>query len=128
MKFLFTIILFAFSINAFGQSTNKPTDTILSIKPEIASKILSASTNGGDLDFWTPIKGHEYDGQVIQTGASAKDKVVATKKEIAVIQWAYNLTKIGIKRSDIILLYGELKKRKIRDDEIKLLDLGINKQ
>ena len=126
MKFLFTIISLAFSTSLFGQ-TKSTRDTTSALTPEVRSKILNESKDGGSLDFWTPIKGHEYDGEMLQKGADAKENIYATKKEIAVIKWAIILTKQGIKKNDLISIYEELKGRKIREDDITLIDIGIKK-
>lgn len=124
MKKLFTAILIFFSANVLAQTNTK--DTILkdpTLKIEIRNKILTDSKDGGPLDFWTPIKGHEYDGELIQKDPN----IIATKREIAVIKWAFVLTKNGIKKKVIISIYEELKGRKIREDEIQLIDMGIKK-
>ncbi|QEC78509.1 hypothetical protein [Mucilaginibacter ginsenosidivorax] len=125
LKTIVTIGLLTNITTAFAQTNS--TDTSATITADVKNKILAESKDGGRFDFWTPIKGHEYDGQRIQTGASTKDNIYATNREIAVIKWAYALSKSGIKKSDIIGFYEELKGRKIRSDEITLIDFGIKK-
>jgi hypothetical protein len=124
MKSIFTIFLLIITIKVSGQ-TIASNDTTAKLTTEFRNKIISESRNGGKLDFWTPIKGHEYDGAMIAKGATAAENIYASNKEIAVIKWVLNLTKLGVKKNDVIYLYEALKGRKIRDDEISLVDLGI---
>ncbi|MDB5140983.1 MAG: hypothetical protein JWR12_2899 [Mucilaginibacter sp.] len=124
MKSIFTIFLLIITIKVSGQ-TIASNDTTAKLTTEFRNKIISESRNGGKLDFWTPIKGHEYDGAMIVKGATAAENIYASNKEIAVIKWVLNLTKLGVKKNDVIYLYEALKGRKIRDDEISLVDLGI---
>jgi hypothetical protein len=126
MKLFFTIGLLMFSVGLFGQ-TVQSNDTTSTLTPEIRNKILKESKDGGKLDFWTPIKGHEYDGELLQNGPTAKDNIYASKREIAVVKWAFSLTKLGIRRNDLISLYEQLKGRKLRSDDVTLIDIGIKK-
>jgi hypothetical protein len=124
MKYIFIIFFSILTIQVSAQ-TIASNDTTAKLSTEFKNKIISDSRNGGKLDFWTPIKGHEYDGAMIAKGATAADNIYASNKEIALIKWTLSLTKLGIKKNDIIYLYEALKGRKIRDDEISLVDLGI---
>jgi hypothetical protein len=126
MKLFFTIGLMILSFGLFGQRVQS-NDTTSTLKPEIRGNILKESKDGGKLDFWTPIKGHEYDGELLQSGPTTKDNIYASKKEIAVVKWAFSLTKLGVKKNDLISLYEELKGRKLRSDDITLIDIGIKK-
>ncbi|MDF2430590.1 MAG: hypothetical protein JWP44_221 [Mucilaginibacter sp.] len=124
MKYIFAILLFITTIRVSGQTTAS-NDNTAKLTTEFRNKIISESKNGGKLDFWTPIKGHEYDGAMIAKGATAAENIYASNKEIAVIKWVLNLKKLGVKKDDIIYLYEALKGRKIRDDEISLVNFGI---
>ncbi len=122
MKYFLLIILSALSMKSFGQ-TKPSNDSTSNLTVEVRSKILSESKDGGKLDFWTPIKGHEYDGLLLEKGSN----IIVTKRELAVIKWALVLTKNGISKTEIVSLYEELKSRKIRADELQLIDMGIKK-
>ncbi len=128
MKLFFSIVLLLFSLQCFSQ-TKSPNDTIIttSLTPEVCNKIISDSKNGRSLDFWTPIKGHEYDGSLLFGSAGGKDNVYASNKELAVIKWSFALAKRGIGKDDIIALFGLLKSRKVTADDITLIGLGIKK-
>jgi hypothetical protein len=89
---------------------------------EIREKILSASKPGGELDVWTPIKGHEYDGVIIEKG------VFATKFHIACSQWAYNVVGAGITGENAVYaLYAEAVGHPITEREKSYLLYGYKK-
>ena len=126
MKFFLTSLLLIFSIHAFGQTTKNDSTSVL--PPDYRTKILTASKDGGKLDFWTPIKGHEFDGEVIEKGETPDKNVIATKKEIAIMEWAFTLSKLGItNRADIVSLFEELKGRKVNSEDEYCIDYGIKK-
>jgi hypothetical protein len=89
---------------------------------EIRKKILTASKNGGQLDFWTPIQGHEYDGIQIEPG------IFATKLHAAYAQWAFNVIHAGISGEDALFsLYAELAGRAVTEREKSYLLYGFKK-
>lgn len=117
-------ILFAFlacSVNVFAQNS-KLNDDSFKLTAEMRSKLLIASKNNGKLDYWTRIKGHEFEGEKIE------QDFYASKEDAALLKWAYDLTTIGFRnKTDIISLYEELKKRKISTNELTYIDYGFHK-
>jgi hypothetical protein len=127
MKFLIALFIGTISstlaVRANCTHYNYLADTVVQ-SPAMAlqSKILRESANGGTLDYWTPIKGHEYDGHLISPG------LFATNREIAVIKWAMSVIKLGIKNeAEVIAIFEELKKRKANEGELTCIKLGIKK-
>jgi hypothetical protein len=121
MRLIFLIALLASSINVFGQNS-KLNDTSFKLTDHNRSVFIKESKNQGKLDYWSPIKGHEFESQKIE-----RDLYVS-KGNAAIIKWAYDLTASGLKdKTDIISLYEDLKKRKISKDELTYIDYGYNK-
>jgi hypothetical protein len=118
---LLNALLTLFSINSFSQSTQQR-DTSLKLTPEIKNHFLKESKDHGKFDYWSPIKGHEFEGEKV-----ALDLFV-TKEDAAIIKWSFELTTSGLKQeTDIISLYEDLKKRKITKTELAFIDYGYNK-
>jgi hypothetical protein len=128
MRLYFAVILLLFSIQSFSQTKETPDTTIeTSLTSDVVNKIIDDSKNGGSLDFWTPIKGHEYDGSSLFGSAGGKGNIYASNKELAVIKWSFTLAKRGIGKDDIIALFGLLKGRKVTSNDSTLIDIGIKK-
>jgi hypothetical protein len=68
----------------------KPSDITLTSKNEIKSFILTETKQGGKLDFFTEIKGKEYDGIQIKQG------VFTTKQSVALYKWGRACFDIGV--------------------------------
>ncbi|RFZ84201.1 hypothetical protein DYU05_00790 [Mucilaginibacter terrenus] len=119
MKKLLFVVLVFLSTYVFGQDI--AIDTAGKPSPALRSKILKESKNSGKLDMWTPIQGHETDGIQIAPG------VFATKREVAIIKWAYNLVAIGItNKKEVISIYAELIARDVNSSELKCLNYGYD--
>ena len=68
----------------------KPSDIMLLSKNEIKSFILAETKEGGKLDFFTEIKGKEFDGVQIKQG------VFTTKQSVALYKWGRACFDIGV--------------------------------
>ena len=89
MRLLMLCVFLACSVHVFAQNS-KLNDASFKLTAEMRSKLISASKNNGKLDYWTRIKGHEFEGERIEP-----DWYVA-KEDAAIIKWAYDLTTIGL--------------------------------
>ena len=72
----------------------KPSDIPLPSKNEIKSFILAESKQGGKLDFFTEIKGKEYDGVQVKQG------LFTTKQSVALYKWGRACFDIGVNTVD----------------------------
>ena len=118
MRHLTLYVFLALSVNAFAQNS-KLNDTSFKLTTETRSKLLTASKNNGKLDYWTQIKGHEFEGEKME-----QDYYVS-KEGAAVIKWAHAVTQMGLRdEASIISLYEDLKKRKITNDELTYIHYG----
>lgn len=116
MRLLILSGLLIFSISVFAQNS-KLNDSSVTLTPQVRAELIKASKNNGKLDFWTPIKGHEFDGERIE------HDFYVSKEDAALIKWAYKLTITGIKnKADIISLYEELKGRQANSNELHYID------
>ena len=89
---------------------------------EIRTLILTESKEGGKLDFFTPIKGHEYDGVQIKPG------VITTKKEIALYQWGKAAFDLGVNTiEDALSIWAEFKGRPANMPEQETIKAGFNR-
>ncbi|HTK22120.1 MAG TPA: hypothetical protein VL442_21525 [Mucilaginibacter sp.] len=121
MRFLILNTLLLFSIGAFAQNS-KLKDTSARLTPQLRSELIKESQKSGKLDYWTPIKGHEFDGEKIE------HDFYVSKEDGALIKWAYDLTIKGVKnKADIISLYEELKGRQVNSTELKYIDYAYHK-
>lgn len=111
----------ALSINASAQN-NKSNDTSITLTRQVRADIIKESKNNGKLDYWTPIKGHEFDGEKME-----RDFYVS-KEDAALIKWTYQLTITGVKnKPDIISLYEELKGRQASNNELNYIDYAYHR-
>lgn len=121
MRFLILTTLLFFSFGAFAQS-NKSKDTSARLTPQFRNELIKESKNNGQLDYWTPIKGHEFDGERIE------HDFYVCKEDAALIKWTYKLTITGIRnKMDIISLYEELKGRQANTNELNYIDYAYHK-
>jgi len=68
----------------------KPSNITLLSQKEIQEYVLSETKEGGKLDFFTEIKGHEYDGVQVKPG------VFTTKQGVALYLWGRACFDIGV--------------------------------
>lgn len=114
-------VLLVYSISAFAQNS-KLNDTSIKLTGQMRSNLIKASKNNGKLDYWTRIKGHEFEGEMIE------HDFYAAKEDAALIKWAYDLTIAGVKnKTDIISLYEELKGHKANNNELNYIDYAYHK-
>lgn len=92
-------------------------------KEEIKNFVLTESKEGGRLDFFTEIKGHEYDGIQVKPG------VFDTKLGIALYKWGRANFEIGTNTiEDVFEFWSEHKGRKINEKEKVYIKMGFNKE
>ena len=121
MRYLILCALLALSIDVFAQN-NKLNDSSITLTKEVRAKLVRESKNNGKLDYWTPIKGHEFEGEKVE------HDFYASKVDVAIIKWSYALTTSGLKnKADIISLFEELKGREIQPTELNYIDYGYKK-
>ncbi len=102
---------------------NKPSDIMLPSKKELKDYILAETAEGGKLDFFTEIKGHEYDGIQIKPG------VFSTKLGIALYKWGRACYDIGVNTlDDTYEIYSEFKGRELHRNELDYIKMGFNKE
>lgn len=121
MRFLILNTLLLFSIGAFAQNS-KLKDTSVKLTTQVRAQFIKESKKNGKLDFWTPIKGHELDGERIE------HDFYVSKEDAALIKWTYEITIKGVKnKADIISLYEELKGRQANGNELNYIDYAYHK-
>lgn len=121
MRLQILCALLALGINAFAQN-NKSIDTSITLTRQVRADLIKESKNNGKLDYWTPIKGHEFDGEKME-----RDFYVS-KEDAALIKWTYQLTITGVKnKPDIISLYEELKGRQASNNELNYIDYAYHR-
>jgi hypothetical protein len=121
MRIIFLNAFLVLSISAFGQ-TGKSNDTTFKLTDQIRNSLIKASKNHGKLDYWTSIKGHEFEGEKIE------QDLYVSKGDAAIIKWSYDVTRSGLKnKADVIALYEDLMKRKISEKELGYIDYGFTK-
>jgi hypothetical protein len=95
--------------------------TVLS-KEDLKAMILKESKEGGKMDFFTEIKGHEYDGLLIKPG------LFATKGEIALYKWGRANFEFGVNTvEDALAIWAEFKERPANTREANMITKGFNK-
>ncbi len=100
----------------------KPSGIKLLSKNEIKEYILTETKEGGKLDFFTEIKGHEMDGIQIKPG------VYSTKISMALYKWGRACFDLGVNTiEDAFEIYGEFKGRQLNQRETDYIKKGFNK-
>ncbi|MNU15439.1 hypothetical protein D3C71_35740 [compost metagenome] len=85
--------------------------------------IIKETTDGGKLDFFTEIKGHENDAIQVKPG------VFSTKNGIALYKWGRGNYELGVNKvEDALNIWEEIKDRKPSQREIEYITLGFNKE
>jgi hypothetical protein len=116
MKKLIILLTVLFSITkAYAQ-----TDTLL-VKEKLKKEIIKESKEKGKYDFFTPIKGHEYDGSQIKPG------VFASNIEVALIKWGMVNSNLGVKSlQEAYAIFAEFKGREVTQKEKECIKIGFN--
>ncbi len=92
-------------------------------KEELKSLVLTESKEGGKLDFFTEIKGHEYDGLQIKPG------LFTTKLGLALYRWGRANFELGVNTiDDALIFWKEYKGREANQKEIDYITKGFNKE
>jgi len=113
LLFYLSILLTSFS---YAQNGTKELN-------EIKTVIIKETQTNGKLDFFTPIKGKEYDGYQIKPG------IYASYREMALYNWAKSVKDLGIEDlNELYKIYSEARKKEINPMEKELLKMGFNKE
>ena len=100
----------------------KSSDIMLPSKEEIKNYIVSETKEGGQLDFFTEIKGKEYDGVQIKQG------VFSTKQSVAFYQWGRACYDIGVNTvEDAYEIFTEFKNNPLSEKEKEYIRMGFYK-
>lgn len=101
----------------------KPSDIMLPSKEEIKTYIVSETMEGGQLDFFTEIKGKEYDGVQIKKG------VFSTKQSVAFYQWGRACFDIGVNTiEDAYDIFKEFKGKPVSERDKEYIRMGFYKE
>lgn len=101
----------------------KPSDIMIPSKNEIKSFILAETKEGGQLDFFTEIKGKEYDGVQIKQG------VFTTKQSVALYQWGRACFDIGVNTlEDAYDIFAEHQGKPINERDKEYIKAGFYKE
>jgi hypothetical protein len=118
MKQLLLLLTFFFTLSA-AYSQDDPTAS----RTDLRNHILKESREKGQLDFFTPIKGHEYDGIQIKPG------IYDTKLGLALIKWGKANYDLGVKNLDeAYSIFAEFKGREARKLEKEYIKIGYNRE
>jgi len=92
-------------------------------KDELKKIVLTESKEGGKLDFFTEIKGHEYDGVQIKPG------LITTKLGVALYKWGRANFELGVNTvEDALEFWAEFKGRQANQREKDYITMGFNKE
>ncbi|WP_041567207.1 hypothetical protein [Nonlabens dokdonensis] len=101
----------------------KTTEVKIPSQNELKRIILSETKEGGKLDYFTEIKGKEYDGIQIKPG------VFSTKLGVALYKWGRAAFDIGVNTlEDSYKIFGDFKGRELNQREKEYIKLGFNKE
>jgi len=101
----------------------KPSKITLVSKNKLQEYILSETKEGGKFDFFTEIKGKEYDGIQVKPG------LFATKLSIALYKWGHACFDIGVNTvEDVYEIFSKYKGRPLNDREKGYLKRGFYKE
>ena len=89
--FLLTCILATGCARATNPITSSTAQSQSLSQGDLKTYIIKESQPSGKLDFFTPIKGHEYDGRQIKPG------IYATGLEFALYNWGRSVKDLGVK-------------------------------
>lgn len=101
----------------------KPSDIILPSKKELKNYILTETKEGGKLDFFTEIKGKEFDGVQIKPG------VFTTKQSIALYKWGRACYDIGVNTiEDVYEIFADFKQKELNQRDKEYIKMGFDKE
>lgn len=91
-------------------------------KDELRTQILKETREGGKMDFFNPIKGHEYEGVQVRPG------IIGTKLEIALMAWGRACFELGVNtEEDALSIFAEFKGRPLNVREQETIKRGFEK-
>lgn len=101
----------------------KPSDKIMPSKKGLKTFILQQTQKGGDLDFFTEIKGKEFDGIQIKPG------VFTTNQSVALYKWGRACFEIGVNTiEDAYEIYAEFKQKELNQRDKEYIKMGFDKE
>jgi len=101
----------------------KPSNIVIPSKKELEEYVLFETKEGGKLDFFTEIKGKEYDGVQIKQG------VFTTKQSIALYKWGRACFTIGVNTvEDAYKIFSIFKGRPLNERETEYIKNGFYKE
>ena len=101
----------------------EPSNVLLPSKEELKEYVLSETNEGGQLDFFTEIEGHEYDGIQIKPG------LFATKLDIALYKWGRACFTLGVNTvEDAYKIFAEHQGQPINPKEREYIKMGFNRE
>ena len=110
-------------INRKGISETNPSEIKIPFQEELKNIILIETKKGGQLDYFTEIKGKENDAIQI------KPRVFSTKLGIALYKWGRATFENGVNTlEDSYKIYEEFKGRDLNQKEKDYIKLGFNKE
>ena len=115
MKKNVVILLLLISTYSFSQNLNKEKLS----QAEIKAFILAETKAGGKLDFFTKIKGIEYNGSQVKPG------LIMTNIEIALYSWGKANSDLGVENIEsALLIFEEFKGKELSRREKDLIPMG----
>jgi len=101
----------------------KPSDINMPSKKELGNYILTETKESGKLDFFTEIKGKEFDGVQIKQG------VFTTKQSVALYKWGRACYDLGVNTiEDVYEIYSEFKQKELNQREKESIKMGFDKE
>lgn len=102
---------------------NRPSNIKLTSASQIKTYILIETKKGGKLDYFTKIKGKEFDGVQIKPG------VFTTKGSIALYKWGRACFSMGVNTvEDAYEIFSEFKQKEITRRDKGYIQMGFNKE
>jgi hypothetical protein len=102
-----------------GLSNEGPAGSSLTYA-QIHQQIISGSKEGGKLDFFTPIKGREYDEKQL------KPDMIVTTISAALYEWGKANAALGVKSiQDALAYFSEVNARSLSNREIEFITMGF---
>ena len=100
-----------------------PSDIVIPSKKELKNYILAETKGGGKLDFFTEIKGKEFDGVQIKQG------VFSTKQSVVLYKWGRACYEIGVNTiDDVFEIYAVVKQKEICQRDKEYIKMGFLKE
>ena len=113
-----SIVILLLLIGTFGFSQNLKKEKLS--QAEIKTFILTETKEGGKLDFFTKIKGIEYNGSQVKLG------LIMTNIEIALYSWGKANASLGVENIETALaIFEEFKGKELSQREKELIPMGF---